>query len=261
MSKTLHILNGDATLSGFKNAGLNGDIIFWREVFSQGPLTENLDATFWKARAAFISETFNVTTDIYLKNIVEELGKLNNNYSEINLWFEFDLHCQANMLGVINLLNQQADLNAPVVYLICPDCYPGIEDFRGMGQLDGTQLEYLFDDRIQLAQSDFEIAEEAWKLYVASNIENLKHWLDTTDFWGNLLFLKPALEAHIKRIAVNEQGLNYIEQKLFDIYNSGVTDRSAIYNEFWSTEKIYGMGDAEIDIYLRNLSKKQLIAL
>ena len=53
------------------------------------------------------------------------------------LWFEFDLHCQVNMLGVMAMMLKHTDLSPPAIYLICPDEFPGEEDFRGMGQLNG----------------------------------------------------------------------------------------------------------------------------
>jgi len=53
------------------------------------------------------------------------------------------------------------------------------------------------------------------------------------------LLLKPALEAQLKRLQVNENGFNYVEQKLLDIYNYGFKTRHEIYRKFWETEKIY----------------------
>ena len=114
---------------------------------------------------------------------------------------------------------------------------------------------------MQLGVVDFVLAEEAWKLYVNNNAKALQQWLTKTKFWGNLPLLKPAMEAHLKRIQLNTAGLNYIEQKLLDIYNGGIKNKQGIYQAVWQTEKIYGMGDTEIDIYLRSLAAKKLIEL
>jgi hypothetical protein len=262
MSNTLHILNGDATLYGFEQTGLDGDVLIWREVFSEGPLSGNVgSAEFWSARSAFICSTFNDTPERYQQWVVNELEKLNKPYTEINLWFEFDLHCQVNMLGVMMLLQRHVDLSAPAVNLICPAEYPGVDDFRGMGQLNAEQLETLYDARVNLNEWEFTLAGQAWKLLASENTAALTNWLSEVPFWGNLHLLKPALEAHIKRTALDNNGLNIIEQRLLSIYNSGLNQRTDIYEAFWKNEKIYGMGDAELDIYLRELGKKQLIHL
>jgi hypothetical protein len=257
----LHILNGDSTLSGFEQTGLDGDIMVWREMLSEGPLEENISsASFWKNREEWICETFNENNEKYQHKMLDQLTKLSEQYDEINLWFEFDLHCQANLLGVIAYLEQKTDLSAPAIYLICPGDFPGKEDFRGMGELNGEELEYLYDTiREQLNEKDFAIAAQAWKVYVSRDAGVLMEFLATISFWGIQHFLKPALQAQLKRLQVNEQGLNYIEQKLLEIYNYGVRTIPEIYLEFWKTEKIYGMGDMEIENYLKKLRDKKLI--
>ncbi|MDB5144951.1 MAG: hypothetical protein JWQ66_3664 [Mucilaginibacter sp.] len=261
MSTILHILNGDSTSYSFKETGLDGDILVWREILSQGPLQEDISSgEFWEMREEWISKTFNESPNGYQEQVVNPLEKLKEPYEEINLWFEFDLHCQANLLGVIEMLSKNTDLSPPAVYLICPGDFPGKNDFRGMGELTGEELEYLYDNiRMQLSEPDFAIAGEAWKLYVESDVDKLERWLNDNTFWGSLHFLKPALQAHLQRLRLNENNLNTIEQKLLDIYNSGIKTRHDIYQAFWQTEKIYGMGDLEIDLYLKRLIDKQLI--
>lgn len=259
--KILHILNGDATLTGFNQTGLDGEVLVWREVFSEGPLSARLDADFWNRRADWIAQTFEDAPGSYHEMVMKGLEKLNEPYEEINLWFEFDLHCQVNLLGVMQLLKQEVDLTAPGIYLICPDSFPGVENFRGMGQLDGDQLEDLYDTRLHLTEYDFIIATEAWQKYIQFNAESLQQWIDATPFWGSLHLLKPAMEAQVKRLQVNEARLSYIEQRLLHFYQNGITSRAAIYEAFWNEAPIYGMGDAELDIYLKRLQEKGLLSV
>jgi hypothetical protein len=262
MSSALHILNGDSTAYVFKDSGLDGDLLVWREVLSQGPLVEDISlSAFWEARSKWICGSFNETPDQYDEKVIKPLEKLNNIYDEVTLWFEFDLHCQVNMLGVLVMMLKHTDLSIPKTYLVCPNECIGVEDFRGMGQLTGGQLEGLYDNRSQLSDWDFALALQAWKLYVSSDDAALEKWINETTFWGSLHLLKPALQAHLKRVRVNANGLNYIEQSLLDIYNSGIKTKPAIYKAFWKTEKIYGMGDLEIDIYLKALAARQLITI
>lgn len=262
MSSVLHVLNGDSTAYSFKDTGLDGDVLIWREILSQRPLIEDISsAEFWEKRSEWIAKGFAETPENYRKKVIEPLGKLSNSYDEITLWFEFDLHCQVNMLGVMQIMLKHTDLSIPKVHLICPNEYPGVKDFRGMGQLNGNQLAVLYDDRFRLNEWDFTLASQAWKLYVNGDDTALERWIDETTFWGSLRLLKPALQAHLKRVRVNEAGLNHIEQTLLDIYNSDIKTKYAIYKAFWKTEKIYGMGDMEIDIYLRSLADKNLIVM
>ena len=259
----LHVLNGDSTALTFAETGLEGDVFVWREVLSEGPLSEDISsAQFWRNRSEWISEAFKETPDYYQQNVLNELARLEGAYDEINLWFEFDLHCQVNMLGVMNYLEKKTDLSAPALFLICPEDYPGKEDFRGMGELTADELEYLYDHiRTQLSQIDFIIAAEAWAIYVSHNAEMLKNYIGNTDFWGSLHCLKPALAAQLKRLTLNDKRLNSIEQKLLDIYQNGYHTWPEILSVFWQTEKIYGMGDMEVDMYLQKLIRRGLINL
>ncbi|GAB3920122.1 DUF1835 domain-containing protein [Mucilaginibacter myungsuensis] len=252
----LHILNGDSTLYSFKQTDIDGDTMVWREVLSQGPLSTKItSADFWRTRAEFIRDVFKA--DTYQQDMIDQLAMLSEAYDEVNLWFEFDLHCQVNMLGVMNYFNQLSSLSSPAICLICPAEYPNKPDFRGMGELNGEELEYLYDNiRVQLSEADFVIAAEAWELYVNGNAADLQRYLNTNTFWGSLHCLKDALAAQLKRLQTNALGLNYIEQQLLHIYNSGITDRGELYRTFWNTEKIYGFGDTELDIYMEGLRGK-----
>jgi len=259
----LHILNGDSTAQSFEDTGLEGDVLVWREVLSEGPLAENItSADFWRNRSEWIGDTFSEVPGNYQHAVLDQLAKLEEGYCEINLWFEYDLHCQANMLGVIAYLEQKTDLSVPAIYLICPADFPGKERFGGMGELTGEELEYLYDNiRVQLNEMDFTLAKQAWAVYVSRDEEKLRAFLHATDFWGNLQNLKPALAAQLKRLLTDEKGLNYIEQKLLEVYNNGYKTWPEILSIFWQSETIYGMGDLEIDIYLKRLIKKGLISL
>lgn len=258
---TLHILNGDSTAHGFRDTGLEGDVLVWREIFSQGPISEDIDsAEFWEARSKWICETFHEKTAEYSKTVVNPLEKLKEPYDEINLWFEFDLHCQANLLGVLALLAKNTDLSPPAVYLTCPGDFPGKPIFRGMGELNGEELLSLYDSiRVQLGEPDFAVAAEAWKQYVRSDADAMVKWINETHFWGAFELLKPALEAHVSRLRTNADGLNGVEQRLLNIYHHGANTRLAIYEQFWDDDKIYGMGDLELDLYLSRLKNRGLI--
>jgi hypothetical protein len=258
---TLHILNGDSTMVGFQQTGLEGDTMVWREVLSEGPLLADVSsAGFWEMRCQWICKTFDDCDTEYQRDMVDHLGILTQPHNEINLWFEYDLHCQSNMLGVMNYLKQLADLSAPDIYLISPHSFPGKPNFGGMGELNGEELMYLYDNiRVQLGEVDFVIAAEAWNIYVQHNAEALKQYLSDTTFWGSLHCLKDALHAHLKRLETNARGLNYIEQKLLDIYNGGITGQQEVCMAFWETEKIYGLGDLEVGLYLTKLREKGLI--
>ncbi|MFI5159533.1 MAG: hypothetical protein ACHQF4_11750, partial [Sphingobacteriales bacterium] len=59
--------------------------------------------------------------------------------------------------------------------------------FKGMGELNGEELEYLYDKiRTQLGEPDFALAAESWLVYVSQSAEKLKHFIEKTGFLANL---------------------------------------------------------------------------
>lgn len=255
MSKTLHILNGDSTFHTFKETGLTGDTLVWREMLSEGPVSaQNL----WETRAKWINEVYGESLSGYQEKVLSTVRKLKklDQYDELVLWFEYDLFCQINLIGILNILNQNAEL--PTIYLICPREIEGLPNFRGLGELNAMQLTNLWPSRIKLNKLDLNLASEAWNLYVANNPVAIEAFLDR-DF-GQLPLLKNALRAHLLRFPKAPKQLNHIEETLLQIIDSGIHSKSAIYQAFWSKEPIYGMGDLQIDHILQQLQAKGEVA-
>lgn len=257
----LHILNGDAMLNAFDQTGLDGEVLVWREVLSEGPLAPILDASFWEARQQWITRTFEDAPGSYQEKVLSELEKLSQPYDEITLWFDNDLHCQINMLSVLQLLKDQVDLSEPGIYLVSPGAEQDSVGFRGMAQLDGDRLEDLYDARLHLTEYDLTLSTEAWQKYTANDPDALQQWISANPFWGSLHTLKPALEAQVERLSVGDDGLNNIERTLIRLNKSGIYQRTELYEAFWNELPIYGMGDAELDLYLDRLVSKGLIQL
>lgn len=157
---------------------------------------------------------------------------------------------------MLDYLNK-GDLGKTIISLVCPDSHPNYFDFRGIGQLKPDELAGLISDKVTLTQTEFGIASKAWLAYAKGGKEEIEQLLNFP--FGQMEKLKPALQTHLQRFPDEETGLNSIENSLISITNSGITSRSEIYNEFWKTNEIYGMGDAQIDNCLKELVNKNLI--
>lgn len=258
--KTLHILNGDSTWSKFKDSSLTGDVIVWREVLSEGPLDATLPyPQFFELRSKWIAAAFNAQNADYQQKVITEFEKIRlaDSYEEIVLWFEFDLHCQINLLFLLDYFWKNP--TKATLSLICPSAHPNHPDFRGIGQLTPEELAGLFPSRILLKPETLAFASNVWEAYCSQQTDILKNFLDK-DF-GQLTLLKPALQAHLDRIPTDRSAPSVFDQKLIEIVNNHSQNRLEIYNEFWKTSAICGMGDAEIDLYLDRLAKQKLIPI
>lgn len=251
----LHILNGDATHDVFMQTDLAGDVIIWREILSDGPVSkENL----WLTRARWIHENFGESEENYFKNFVKPLNQLANwqNYQEIVLWFEFDLVCQINLCCILSLLSDN-NVSPTKIRLVCPNKINGLPHFRGLGELNPIQLSNLYSNRLTLTLGNLDLGKKAWHLYVENNLTEMQS-LCEQDF-GNLALLKKALQIHLKRQEKDSRGLNFIEQKLVDLAKTHQT-KETIYKAFWATEPELGMGDAQVYTILKELKAKDFIS-
>lgn len=253
--KTLHILNGDGTAKKFEASSIEDNYIIWRECLFEGPVAAANEYEFWENRKKYITATYGIKQDEYDQKVLEELHKFHycQTYDAFVLWFEFDLFCQVNLLYLLSWLATKEFSNLKI-YLIAIDHYPGIADFRGMGQLSPQQLEVLNNQRQELTPADLAFAHDCWQTYTANDPFILEKFLER-DFISFPL-LKAALLAHLERFPSVENGLNRMEQRIFEIaYQDGLT-KEELFEKFWQTESIYGLGDWQILNYLYHLGPR-----
>ena len=114
----LHITNGSVLTKYLKELNIKGTMLTWEDMLCEGPTCEQVySEEFLELRKTFFNDFYDV--DLEIPQILEELDKLNHqeNYSEIILWFEYDLFCHINMIAVLTLIHQKK-IQRPL-YLVC----------------------------------------------------------------------------------------------------------------------------------------------
>lgn len=258
MQKVLNILNGDATLAKFRRSGLPGDIIVWREILSEGPVTGD-NGEFFRTREEWLSHTFDLPAGDYHSKVIKEFNRLKEEqgyFDEIILWFEFDLTCQINLLFLLDFFQKERRPNQ--LSLVCPAEFPGYPNFKGIGELKPEKFAQLREQKIELTEQDLEIAANAWQAYRSGQAQVIEQFLK--DDHGQLRMLRPALQAHLERFP-DQDGLNRIDRELLKISRAGVSNKVEIFQRFSNNAKIYGMTDLSVFWYLDKLKTAGLIKL
>ncbi|PUZ27918.1 hypothetical protein DCC81_00035 [Chitinophaga parva] len=249
----LHILNGDATLTPFRNSGLPGEIVVNRSMMSEGHtiFTTDMDE-FFKARADHAQQVYGIDRKTYLTQVVQEFTRLENvsKYEEVVLWFEFDLFCQINLLFTLFYL-QQFRL-PPRVSLVAPGPQYQPAGFRGLGMLTAGHFPGLFADRLVLQPQDLGLATEIWSAYCAVTPMRLEPFSGDRQN-GQLYHIGPALKAHLQRLPSVQNGLNRIESFFLNLLLVSEYRWYDLYTQFWDQLTIYGFGDFQLDVYLRRM--------
>src|SRR5687767_9774040 len=121
----LHITNGDCAVEVLRKAGMQGEILPWRDVLHEGPVRADLPLEdLSKLRAAFIAEAGWAQKREVEQQFAQRDAALRGagKAEEIVLWFDHDLYDQ---LQLIQLLAWFAVHPHPRITLVCEAEYIG----------------------------------------------------------------------------------------------------------------------------------------
>ena len=247
----LHITNGSFLTNRINELDIDGDILTWQEMLCEGPTIEQVySKEFSELRKKFFIDFYDI--DLDLTEIELELDKLNHSekYSEIILWFEYDLFCHINMLAVISLLNQKK-IDLPL-YLVCSGKVQRSKNLKGLAELNSGQLLKHYRDRIALTATDIDLALTIWGIYCGKDHNLLKPFIVTN---SSFKYLSNCLKAHLERFPETKDGLNVIERNVLEIVkNSNIKSKHHLLGYTLNYQGFYGYGDLQISRIIEKLS-------
>jgi hypothetical protein len=251
----LHVHNGDSTAKTLREFGFPGEHRAFQEVLMEGPTPSGLSSDEWiGVRAGFLAGAYQLELDKAERDLKEQQAWLakSTDHDEIVLWFEHDLFCQINLIYLLDWFSKQS-LGNSKLSLICTNAFPGIEDFRGLGQLTGAQLASLFDRRHEVSDDETITAVRSWSAYCSTDPTEITRVLleDTS----SMPFLRTALSLHLARFPSLRNGLGRLENKALEIISNGPIRFKALFPAFAKAEPVYGLGDLQLWCALRRLGK------
>ena len=252
MGKTcLHITNGNILTDYLRELGYKDDILTWQEMLCEGPTIPKIDSEeFFEIRADFLKSYYDIEVDT--NELKEELSKLDNveKYDEINLWFEYDLFCHINLIGVLNLLHQK-EIEKPL-YLICSGRVEGEKSLKGLGELNPDQIERHYKDKVLLSQDDKDLAIALWRTYCGKDHNILKPYIVTK---SNFRYMSNCLKAHLKRYPHQKSGLSVLEDNILRlIRDNQINSEHHLMGYCLNYQGFYGYGDLQMKRLIDKLS-------
>ncbi|MDC7995671.1 DUF1835 domain-containing protein [Altibacter sp. HG106] len=238
MKTEYHILNGDALKEQFPKP-LKGIIYVARECLVDGPVQADTDQDFFRFRAQFIEQAYDLDeAAYYARKSVIEFEKIQQIPSEatVHLWFEDDLFCQVNMWFVCHLLWKSS--KDRTIYLIRP------EEHRiyGFGHMDEKALITAYDHKTLLPT--LKTFSALWKAYQHNDKEQLLALAATLQ--TNFPQVAAAVQAHLDR-SPDHSGLGKPERIIKEIMNGQETNQfGPIFREFCRRAPEYGFGDLQV---------------
>ncbi len=244
MIKTpLHITNGDVLTSYLNELDIVGEKITWQEMLCEGPTLLNINSDdFFSIRAEFFSLHYDIDLDAHA--IKTEIDKLNQteHFSEIILWFEYDLFCHINMIAVINLILQKK-IDLPI-YLVCSGRIQGTKNLKGLAELSAEQLNIHYKDKIELNLDDLDLASTLWGIYCGKDHNLLKPFIVKS---SSFKYLNNCLKAHLERFPSYKSGLNVLERNILEIVRDNtIKSKHHLLGYALNYQGYYGFGDLQI---------------
>jgi hypothetical protein len=270
-STILHVTNGDAVLPSFRESGLDGDVLPWRDVLHDGPLPttdtlEELSEVRARTLAAFGWGSYPELRIAFARR--DAALYLSREREEVVLWFEHDLYDQLQLLQLLDWFARNGRGRARLS-LVTLDAFPGVEPFHGLGQLRGGQLRELWPARRAVTMRQLATASAAWRDVRAATpgamaaraagrarVHTTANHIQDED----LPFLAAALRRFCEEYPWTRDGLSRNERQILAAAASGAETPAAIHRATSAMESS-PWGDASVFQRIEGLARTTTPAL
>ena len=236
-SPVVHILNGDALEDQFPK-DLPGEILVFKECLIEGPKKVVEFETFFASRAAYLSDTYDPKIkESYSRELSIPLMKVVTGLkpSEVVLWFEEDLFCQANFWFMCHFL-EGSGYRGKVSW-----AKPSGVAIYNFGLLSKEALTAVFEDRLPVNIAKIALL---WQAYSVNDSDELIRLVE--GIAGLSQYIIPAA------IAYRDMNTSTIEKSrpylsLLAITKTlKTTHFGKVFMVFCKKEAVYGFGDLQV---------------
>ncbi|MFB9057647.1 DUF1835 domain-containing protein [Mariniflexile ostreae] len=249
--KALHITNDSTLTKLIKALGITGDILIWQEILCEGPVISTVGSDdFLDMRSKFLRTFYDIDFDI--REFNEEIDKLNHpeNYSEIVLWFDYDLFCHVNMLGVISLI-QQKKIKLPI-YHVCSGRVKGEKNLKELSELSSGQLLNHYESKTRLTPEDIQLCVTLWQTYCGKDHNLFKPYIVKD---SSFKYMSNCLKAHLERFPNSKTGLSVLEANILEIINQqSIKTRNQLLGYALNFQGYYGFREMQFIRMIEKLS-------
>ena len=254
LKAVLHVTNGDSAAERIRASGLRGKVLAWRDVLHEGPVPADRDAsTLREIRADYLGRDDPRRRAAILEQLERRDRRLESAdpADEVVLWFEHDLYDQLQLIQILDRFRNHGDRS---LSLVCIDRFPGVERFRGLGQLSPDQIATLFPRREALSPRQRELARAAWTAFGSADPSAILSLLrrDTSP----LAFLASALRRHLAQFPSTHNGLGRTEQQALVAAAAGGRLARDLFRADLDAEQAPFLGDTVFYDYLSGLSRE-----
>lgn len=264
IAKTLHVTDGDSAAELIGEAGIDGEVLAWRDVLTEGPVPAGLSmVNLGQRRCRFLADRgwaeFQPTRAAMARrdSTLAAAARLRD---EVVLWFEHDLHGQLQLVQILDRYAARGPENLRLT-LVSVDRVPGVERFIGLGQLDPEQIAALHPQREAVTHDQCRLARRAWDAFRAPDPTGLAALLGEDT--AALPFLAAALGRLLAQLPAVGSGLSMTERLALGVLAGGPRTPVDLFLATQDREPAPFMGDLAFWDHLERLGAgdQPLVAL
>lgn len=245
MRNILHITNGDSAQAIMKQAGIEGEILPWRDVLHDGPVPEGLDlAGLSHVRADYISRVgWGKYDEVYASFCERDKTIMNaDRFDQLSLWFEHDLYDQLQVLQILDVLVGQ-NLKNTLITLACSNDY--------LGEMNPAEMRD-FQSSQQLVTSDqYVLASRAWTAFRQTSPVTWAQ-LQEEDL-SPLPFLQDTIKRTLQELPDSRSGVSRTAMQVLAIVHGGERRPGWVFGENQKRENRIFMGDSSFWLVINRL--------
>jgi hypothetical protein len=260
----LHVTNGDEAVTRFREGGIGGEHLPWRDVLHDGPVPmtstlEELSEIRSRSIAAFSWGAYAELRAAFARRdaALRRCGE----HEEIVLWFEHDLYDQLQLLQLLAWFARHGSGGARLSLVQVGDWPAGAKDrgpFHGLGQLHGDEMRSLLPSRRPVTMRQLRLAAAAWADFCAPTPQALAARAAMPS--DDLPYLAPALRRLLEEYPSTRDGLARNERQVLRAVAVGAREPRAIYLRS-SAEEGCPWGDASVFLRIDGLANALVPAL
>ncbi len=246
MHGTLIVTNGDAACAHIRAAGIDAELLPWRDVLHDGPLPAGLTHEgLSDARAAFLASwSWGRKDDIRALLAARDRTLADAaRRAEVVLWFEHDLYDQLQLLQVLDLFAGLPRRDTRLT-LRCRDRFLTSIPVARLGD-ELAARRPVDDDLLNLAAA-------AWTAVRAPTPEPMAA-LASQDH-APLPYLRAALRRFLEELPDAHNGLSRSERQVLEVVAAGASAPADLFDETQRREDPRYLGDASFFQYLARLA-------
>ncbi|MBN2451209.1 MAG: DUF1835 domain-containing protein [Lentisphaeria bacterium] len=245
----LHVHCGDCSAEALRRSGIAGEILVWREIYTEGPVPGNLPDPAWRRlRAEFLSG-FGIPFEELLRNTEERYARLERaarEDGEVILWFDACLFDQTILSHILERLARLTAGCLPRLSLVC------VSD-RGLGEVPAVEMAALFEARAALSREHLVLAAAAWEAFTSADPRDIERFLDGDS--SLLPHLGPALRRHLEQFPSLRNGLNRLQNEVLAAVAGGEDRLGGIFRAVSAREEQPFFGDTSLWACLDELAR------